>query len=301
MNAKHLVVAGAMTMALGIASGASALTTLSVGMDFTGYVTMLAPTGEGVTNTSFADEPRFMGHRSPISGRMVLDFTETGMIGRATFEPFLFIGSLARGRDITFVPVDSLFGTPVPSNTLLVGNMSFDYGTNEGIPVSIVLDMGNLSTALMGASVGDVITGALRAASDNTVFYMEDDSGRTMPIGPVVVATTTWDTTDVDTDNDGRPGPVMRHTNPSGTIPLLVDTRTDVTNGDVGIGGSPIRAVAFRGFNPNFDITEVTVTCVSALGSCETSGIPVPPLPLSPQPLEPLQDELGGLLKKFGL
>lgn len=302
MNVKQLVLTGAMMTAMGLTPVASAVTALSVAMDFKGYVTMVvAGTGIAFQNGSFVNEPRFNGWRSPIEGRMVMNVTESGLVGGATFEPFPFYDVQASGRDVTFVPADSLFGTPIPSNTLLVGNMAFDWGETKGIPVSIVLDMGNLSTALMSASVGDVITGALRAATDNTVITLQDGTMTTMPIGPVVVATTTWDTTDVDTDGDGQPGPITMSTNPSGTVPLLVDTVLDRTNGDIGIGGSPIKTSFFQGFSPNFDITEVTVTCVSALVSCETSGISVPSLPLSPQPLEPVQDGLGGLLKKFGL
>ncbi|MBI5040484.1 MAG: hypothetical protein HZB57_04595 [Gammaproteobacteria bacterium] len=304
MKAKHLALAGCITAALGMTTAAHAATALSVGFDFKAYVTMLnGNDGSVFRNLSFATEPKFMGYRTPISGHMVIDITENGMIGGASFEPFLFIGSLASGRDVTFVPADSLYGTPIPSNTLMVGNMLFDFGKFvKGIPVSIVFDMGNLSTALMNAKIGDVITGLMRGASDNTVFTMSDGSKRTLPMGPVVAATTTWNTTDVDTDGDGQPGPVEQNTNPSGTVPLLVDTNLDFTNGDIGIGGSPIREVAFVGFSPNFDISELTVTCVNALASCNTSGLTMPSLPaLNPQPLEPVQDSLGGLVKGLGL
>ena len=70
--------------------------------------------------------------------------------------------------------------------------------------------------------------------------------------------------------------------------------------GDVGIGGSPIQAVAFIGFSPNFDIAELTVTCVNALASCADGGVGVPPVPLNPEPLQPIQDSLGGLVKTLG-
>lgn len=304
MKAKRLALAGFAAASLGLTIEASAVNVMSVGMDFKGYVTMVnGSDGGAFRNSSFATEPKYMGYRTPVKGHMVMDITENGMVGAATFEPFLFIGNTASGRDINFVPVDSLFGTPIPSNTLLLANMSFDFGKFfKGIPVSIVLDMGNLSTALMNAKVGDVITGVMRSATDNTVFTMPDGSKRTLPLGPVVVATTTWDTTDVDTDGDGQPGPLTNNTNPSGTVPLLVDTNIDMTNGDIGIGGSPIKAVAFVGFSPNFDFTEVTVTCMNALlGSCNTSGLTIPALPLSAQPLEPLQNTLGGLVNGLGL
>lgn len=302
MKSKNIALAAVTAVAFGVSSSeVPAVTALSVGMDFKGYVTMLDSNGFSFRNSAYLNEPTYMGHRTPIEGHMVLDISEGGVVGGATFKPFPFVFSQASGRDITFVPADSLYGTPVPSNTLLVGNMLFDYGTLTGIPVSIVLDMGNLSTALMNAQVGDVITGVMRAASDNTKFIMPDGTRQEFPIGPVVVATTTWDTTDVDTDGDGQPGPLVAETNPSGTIPLLVDTRLDRSNGDIGIGGSPIKTMAFIGFSPNFDITEITVTCMNLLSSCSAPGITVPPLPLSPQPLEPVQDDLGGLIKKLGL
>lgn len=306
MKAKRLALAGLVSGIVAMSAQAPAATAMSVGMDFKGYVTMLnAADGVGFRNPS-AGGAGYLGYRTPISGHMVMDITETGMVGTATFVPFKFSGVMSSGRDITFVPSDNLFGLPIPSSTLLVGNMLFDFGTNvTGIPVSIVLDMGNLSTALMNSKVGDVIGGTMRAASDDTVFETEDAEGnivpRTLPLGPVVVATTTWDTTDVDTDHDGQPGPIMFNTNPSGTIPLLVDTTLDMTNGDIGVGGSPMKIGPFAGFSPNFDITEVTVTCVSALGSCSSSGVAVPAVPLAPKPLEPVQDSVSGLVKSLSL
>lgn len=297
MRAKHFALAGLMAAALGLNTAAHAETAMSVGVDFKAYVTMLNGTdGSAFRNSSFADEPEFMGYRTPIEGKMVIDITESGMVGRASFEPFLFIGSLAAGRDVTFGPVDALYGTPLPSNTLMLGNMLFDFGNfAKGIPVSIVFDMGNLSTALSSASVGDVITGLLRGASDNTVFTLPDGTKTTLPMGPVIAATTTWNTTDVDTDGDGEPGPLTQNTNPSGTVPLLVDTVLDLTNGDVGIGGSPIRAVLFVGFSPNFDIYEMTVTCVNLLGTCDEDSLGSLGLTLNPEPLEPIQDTAGSL------
>ena len=301
MKTRQLALVACVTAALGTTAGVSAADLLSVGMDFKAYVTMLDPTGDGVKNSSFADDPEYMGYRTPITGKMVMNITEMGLAGAAAFEPFLFFGMPASGRDLTFVPADSLFGTPVPSNTLLVGNMLFDWAATTGIPVSIVLDMASLSSALQNAELGDVITGVMRGASDNTLFLMPDGTRSALPVGPVVVGTTTWNTTDVDTDGDGQPGPVVLDTNPSGTVPLLVDTVVDMSNGDIGIGGSPMRAGPFVGFNANFDITEVTVTCMSALTSCNSDGLSVPALPISPQPLEPIQDDLGGLVKKLGL
>ena len=302
MNTKRLALAGLVAASLGTTAEVSAVTAMSVAMDFKGYVTMLDASGYVIPNPSEPKDGPFQQWRTPVTGRMVMDITETGMVGTATIQPFVFFGLTADARDITFVPPDTLFGTPVPSDTLLLGNLLFDFGANKGIPVSIVLDIGNLSTALSSAKVGDVITGTMRAASDNTVMYNDAEGNPVrFPLGPVVVATTTWNTSDVDTDGDGQPGPLTLGDNPSGTVPLLVDTALDMTNGDVGIGGSPMRTAPLPTFNPNFDFTEVTITCVNLLGSCDDAGIPIPPLPLNPAPLDPLLTGGGSLIKKLGL
>ena len=68
------------------------------------------------------------------------------------------------------------------------------------------------------------------------------------------MVTTTWNTTDIDPEGDG----LQLGDNPSGQLPLIADTVVDSTNGDVGIGGNPLQQV-FPGFNPNFDITSLTI------------------------------------------
>lgn len=270
-------------------------TVASVGMDFSGWVTMLDPAGRPIQNTSFLDEPRFHGWRSPVKGSMVLNITNEGLVGRATFEPFPFFGVQSSGRDITFVSAH-LAGIStlleVPTDTLLIGNMAFDFGVTEGIPVSVVLDVGGLTSALKNTFKGDVLKGLLTAESDNT---RTPDPTVDISMGPVLVATVAYDTTDVDTDGDGQPGPISMGDNPSGTTPLIRDMVVDATNGDIGIGGSPMKAGPFVGFSPNFDIDEATVTCVSALLSdCEAGGLKLPGIDLTAQPLEPLVKLLNG-------
>ena len=141
---KTLVAALAMTALPGITPNASAT---SFGMDFHAYITLTNAAGTPVNNTSFVNEPRFHGWRSPISGKMVMDIGPNGMRGTATFEPFPFMGSEASGQDISFVPVSTVLN--IPTSSLLLGNMLFNWNGNNGIPVSIVLDMGDLTTALM--------------------------------------------------------------------------------------------------------------------------------------------------------
>jgi hypothetical protein len=297
MKLKSLVISTVAAVGTGMGATASAI---SFGVDFEGYVTMLASNGDFVVNSSFTTEPPFYGRRTAVSGHMILDIGLNGLSGTATINPILFFGVESHGRDVHFEPVDTLLGV-IPENTLLLGNMLFDFGEGvPGIPVSIVLDMGNLTTALMGASLGNVIGGLLTAPTENTVGDI-GDGPQTLPMGPVVVATTTWNTTDADTDNDNIPGPVLQGTNPSGVLPLKVDKKVDVTNGDIGLGGSPIKVTAFRGFSPNFDFKQITVTCINLLASCADGGIPVPPLPLNPDPLGGLLGGTTTLLKGLGL
>jgi hypothetical protein len=265
---------------------------ISFGIDFQGYVTLLSSSGGPFRNTDYLDEPEFQGWRTPISGKMVLDVGLDGLVGSATFTPFSFFGAgNASGDAVSFVPVSELLGA-IPTSTLLLGNMSFTWNGTYSIPVSLVLDMGNLQTALMGASVGEIINGVFTPASDDTLF-----NGQLMPIGPSVVTTTEWNTTNIDTDGDGNPGPITLGVNPSGTTPLIVDVADNLNNGTVGIGGSPMQSGPFAGSNANFDITEVTVTCMNLLASCTSGGITPPALPISPQPLAPILKGLGGLLK----
>ena len=259
-------------------------TVASVGMDFEAYVTLLNPDGRVVRNPSLLDEPTYHGFRNPVKGHMVFNVTSEGLVGAATFEPFEFFGTPASGRDITIVPAHTVVGI-MPTDTLMVANMLFDWNGNNGIPVSIVVDIGGLTSALNNTFKGQVLKGLLTAESENTTVRPGDD----ITMGPVLVATTSQNTSDVDTDGDGMPGPIALGDNPSGTIPLLVDTVTDLTNGDIGIGGSPMKDGPFTGFNANFDVKTMTVTCVSGiLSNCESGGLKVPQINLSAQPLEPL-------------
>ena len=261
---------------------------LSVGMDFEGWVTMLWPDGHVFGNYNQANEPTFHGERTPIKGHMVMEYGSDGLVGTATFDSFMFANSPASGHDVQFYSPNALLNA-MPTNTLMLGNMLFDFGTIKNIPVSIVLDIGGLTTAMGNTAKGQILKGVLTAASDNTLVDNGDGTGysHSISMGPVLVATTTWDTTDVDTNGDGVPGPIKKGVNPSGTTPLLEDTSVDVTNGDIGIGGSPMKTTPFLGFNPNFDIVTATVTCVSVLSSCTGTGY-LPRITLSAQPLGPL-------------
>ncbi len=306
MKLKNLCVATAAAAGIAASSQAGAI---SFGIDFKGFVTMVqgndvpAFAGRLLNNGSTgSDVPPFFGFRTEVTGNMVLNIGLTGLSGTATIDDIIFFNTVSKGRNITFKPVSTLLGI-IPTNTLLLGNMSFDFGTLNGIPVSIVLDLGNLTTALMAGSLGDIVGGIMIAPTENTIVTLADGSMKTLPMGPVVVATTTWNTTDVDTDMNGTPGPVLLNSNPSGTTPLIKDTVVDGTNGDIGLGGSPIRSNSlFKGVSPNFDFKQITVKCINLLGTCPGKGsISLPPLTLNPDPLAPLLGGLSKLLKGLGL
>lgn len=292
---KNIIVGAVMSGLTMLPSMASAL---NFGVEFKAYMTMLNSEGQILRNHAYVDEPEFQGWRTPMKGEMVLDINSNGQVvaGAATFEPFEFaplpgFSNLASGEDITILPAHTKYG--MPTDTLMIANMLFFWGPEQGVPVSVVVDVANLSTSLMSGSLGGVLEGLLAAESENTLVLDPETGGQvTKPMGPVLVATTSWNTTDVDTDSDGEPGPVMMGTNPSGTVPLIEDTVVDATNGDIGIGGSPIKVSSFRNFNPNLDIYEMRITCVALVGTCEKDGLILPGFTLSAQPLEPVLDLL---------
>lgn len=302
MKIKRLWLCAGLALILARPLASSAEQVVSVGMRFEGVLTMLFHNGAPIQNKAYRQEPRYEGWRTPVTGSMVLNLGLDGKVisGRASVDPFIFamssVSAEATGRDITFLPAHTSLG--VPTDSLLLGNMLFDYGTLQvGIPVSIVLDVGTLTTSLLSAPPGSVITGlsgTMTAASEDTMFPTGSGTYETRPIGPVLVSTTRFDTTDVDTDGDGNPGPLDYGVNPSGTTPLIEDTTPNAfsLSGTPGVGGSPIKVGWFTGFTPNFDFTQVTVTCVNVLGSCELddpgflgSDLIPPPIPLSAEPL----------------
>ena len=169
-----------------------------------------------------------------------------------------FGGGNSSATSITFQDIDG----PEGDGTLMLGNMiyNFNFNGNNENPVSIVWDADGLIDALdQGAFPGDRIaaTNADFACDTNTScatpatndmpyeVYLGPGQGLatyTVPIGASPFVTTTWNTTDI--------GTVTLGTNPSGTLPLIADT----------IGGSPMKAGVFPGFNINFDFDSMEIT-----------------------------------------
>ncbi len=194
----------------------------------TGWFTLLNPPGTGALNNGDAVVPPMYGNRTAVAGTMTFD-TVAGT-GAATMDAFSFFGGgPATATNISFQSIGS---------DLILGNLGFNWGGNDGIPVSIVQDAQGMFDAIgMSLGIGDSIgaTGADFACDTNITcsdaatedFLFGAKASYTLPMGASPVVTTTFDTTDI--------GTVTLGTNPSGTLPLIADT----------IGGSPMKAGPF--------------------------------------------------------
>lgn len=189
--------------------------------------------------------------RTAVGGTITYD-TATHS-GSMTIVPFSFFNSgFASSTAITFQAIGNGDGDPASGN-LLLGNMGFNWNLNYGIPVSIVWDgTGFFNAITAGLHTGDTITGT---GTNGAIPESDNTAGTSLTVGTLgkaILATITTNTSTIGT-------PVLG-TNPSGTLPLVNDTVTDVTNGDLGIGGSPMPTPPFQGYNANFDFTSLTVT-----------------------------------------
>jgi len=242
---KKTALAVAMTAAMGLSATASADT---INVSFDGLFTMLTADGAGVVNTDGAVAPWY-GWRTPITGGMSFN-THTGA-GTGSVNAFSFFGKgLAIATTITFQAIGNGFGGAGP---LVAANMGFNWNTNNGIPVSLIMDGSGFFNALGagGLTTSSIITGGSLAATDDLAFTK---LAYTLPMGPSPMVSTTWNTTTI-----GGAACTLG-CNPSGTLPLIADT----------VGGSPMVAGPFKGFNANFDITSLHVS------SIVTSAVPVP-------------------------
>lgn len=244
---KKTVLGVAVAAAMGVSASASADT---IDMNFTGLFTMLTSTGAALANTSQAstDSSWAYGLRTAITGTFTMN-TTTGA-GSGTVVPFAFYnGGNAAAAGITMQAIGNGVGGP---GSLVLGNMLFNWNGNNGIPVSIVLDAQGMFGAMQqpGFNVGSVINGAygVLGASDGV------KAGK-IKMGTLAVATTGWNTSTVAGAGMG--------TAVSGALPLIANS----------IGGSPMIAGPFTGFNANFDIQTLTVTSITPDAP---AAVPVP-------------------------
>jgi hypothetical protein len=246
MSLKKTAISAAVATVL---AGAMAAPASAAVLDFsyTGLFTMLDPGAKPLTNTSYpyyGDPTWGYGKRTQISGTMQFD-TNTGA-GSGTVVPFdFFNGGPAVASGIVFQSIGA---------GLMIGNLNFDWGVdgngdpNPTITVQIVLD-GNGLFAELPTMIGNGFSGTADAASCGVsgacATPASDGIAKgKLPIGPVPVATSTWNT-------DGS-----------------------VLTTDDGIGGSPMDNGPFVGYNANFDMTSVTMT------GCSADCMPPPEVPV---------------------
>ncbi len=264
--------AAAVALTLGAAATPEPAHATTYTFGFSGYFTMLTSTGTPLDNSSYSTNS-WSGYRTDISGSMTFN-TATGT-GSGTLVPFNFFNgtSPAAATGITLAAIGNgtctggtaAVPTGCGSGTLILGNMLFNWNGNNGIPVSIVLDGSGLFNAMGsgltgGQMIGQTQTGDVLPASN----YMKNGG---FPIGPVPVATTTWNTTLIGAACTGTNGASCMGRTPSGGVPLVADTvvPSGYSVATTGIGGNPMIAGPFGGYNANFDITSMTVTAINGV------------------------------------
>ena len=274
---KRSALAAALTLSLGAGALAERAYADTYTFSFSGEFTMLTSTGTPLTNTSSSSNS-WSGLRTDITGTMTYD-TVAGT-GSGTIAPFQFFSgtSPAVAQAITFQAIgNGVCTTSSPSScqpgNLLLGNMLFNWSGNNGIPVSIVMDASGLFGAMGSAlTPGSVVQGVGTLPASN---YIKNG---TFPIGPVPVATLTQNTTPVASCTGTWPNSTCAGLNPSGGLPLVPDTSvpTGYSPSQTGIGGNPMIAGPFVGFNANFDFVKMTVT--------SKNGVSAPPSVITTSP-----------------
>jgi hypothetical protein len=262
---KKTLLAAAMISTLGATTAATAASYTFSG---TGYFTMLSPTGAVLANPDYSANP-YYGYRSDLTGLSMTFETTTG-VGSGSVDPFLFSGTTAVANGITMQAIGDGNGNP---GTLVMGQISFDYGPTTGIPVYLVADAAGLFGALGGGlTVGQVITGGAVSTTDAAVGatpfagYMPSNGA----LGAIPFAMTS-----LDVNQDGDPGNACGTTGSTGALlsggfPLCNDGKTGVR----------MATAPFPGHGANFDMTSMTLVSCSnndGNGNCvNTPPIPVP-------------------------
>jgi len=228
---------------------------------YTGAFTVQNSSGDPLINSD-AQANAWYGARTAITGAYVYDDITT--LGKVTTAAFSFFGAglmqLASG---TTQGIGNGFSAP---GNLMLGNFTYNWNGNSGVPVDLVWDASGFLDALsMGISPGDVISGdklliggnpanaipiaSALPASDALTISGGGPPGGTpvgIPIGPTPMATTAFDLT-------------------GGALPLITDSS--------GIGGSPQTSGPIPGFSISLDIGNAGSL---HLVSIAPSSVPVP-------------------------
>ena len=281
MSTKKTCIAVSIAGALGVGTSLPAAAA-TYEFSWEGVFVFLDQTGTPLSNTSIPYPTlKYPGNSiyTPLSGTLSYDTTiGSGSMTMSTFE--WGSGSLPfEAQSVDLVDIDGPGG-----DTLVLGNALFSWNGTTDIPVSIVWDIAGLQSSIdAGLTNGQVVSGVgAEPASDG--IYVGTSPGLTgtgngpggnpgyLALGPTPIATTTWNTSlapgctlGADSNFSNNIGGGCMGVDPSGALPLVLDTATnllDYTPGQQGIGGSPLRDGPFTGSNFNFEITSLTVTSV---------------------------------------
>ena len=239
-----------------------------ISFEFTGRVTVLdmngvfAPAG-GLGSSEL---------QAPIHSTFTYD-TNSGLgSGDIIISPLKFMGLDTQFREISLASIE---GT-----NYVLGNMLVDWGSADGIPVSMVWDATGLLNAIdYGLQPGDVVSGTNLKRNGLTVLdvnsaipasdgdYYNNAGGYTVNQGPAPLATTTLNTTPIcDRRYIGgrRQSEDCMGLAVSGMAPFFDD----------GIAGSPLVDGPFPSFQISIDIGSGNSLTVLSVAS--STPVPVP-------------------------
>jgi len=240
--------------------------------------TMLDPNGAALANSSITAKGANQ-FQTPTCGTLTYDTALQS--GTAEIAAFQFFGGdptlPATAKAITLDKIPG--GLDDGSGIMILANMLFDYNGTFGIPVSIsykaapLLDemdgtpnsftintdgtIGTASPLLGDGSNGEVV--GIDPASDGT--YTNAAVGY-LGLGPVPLATTEFDTTNVAACalNACLGVNPSADINASSAVADLTANANEFLQGDgFGVGGYPMQDGPFGGFNANFEFTSMTL------------------------------------------
>lgn len=261
-NKKTNLLAAAVLAAVGGASVSQTATAEVLTFDWTGMWSRLGDNGAAWANNSLSAKGsnQFI---TPITGTLTYD-TVTGT-GTASVAPFQFLnGNPTLPYTFEGINLQAIGDGMGGTGPLILANMLYSWNSSSGIPVSLVWDGTGFFQAIDAGIPSGFITGIGSApAIDGT--YTNPTFGY-IQLGPTPLATTSYDTTNingcVELDCSGI--------NPSGGLPLIMDTAMNVSDYDLttptlsdlaneGIGGSPQQTSPFFSANENINITTLVL------------------------------------------
>jgi len=257
MNIKKTLLATAVTTAMG-ATAIEAQAAPILSADWSGLFTILNSSGTGLQNHSYpyyGDPTWGYGFRTQVSG--TLDFEFAYGPSSMTMRQFEFFG----GGPLTATNMSMQIIDPV--NGLTQVNMGFNWNGTNGIPVSLIMDasgfFGAISTDYYATST--VIDQATVAAYGALPASNGMNNGK-FPIGPVPIASTTFDTSLISTASAACAADVANGDANGNCLGLNPSSEIGIIAGDDGIGGSPMIDGPFDGFNFTFDITAIHIKAI---------------------------------------